>query len=546
MGTAVAESPGHRRGRSIVGRLATLAAWIVIALAAASALIILWQFPSLLDQGAWNSDSVMPWVLAQDYSGASHAVGGQYAFPSILWFDLLTGGLPLHRMIWQLEPVAVALAIAALVAWPVHRLAGRWAAALAVAIVLCTSPWVMRTYFWSDFHTASFLAAALLGAYLCALILRPGLTRTAPLIASAVAVGVFCGLQLVDPLLIVCGLAPMALAALSWWLVERSPRVNRALAGLVLLTVVAVAVRFATKAIMDATGLVIDNPARLVLTFDLTRIRGNVHLLEQMTFALGNGALELGERGPVRGTLGVAAAGAMILCTLTPIVLALDALVRIVRRRPLSALETVWRVFWGATVVGLVLAILFTTIATNIDTYRYIVPILFAGAATVPLLLRLGPLVRTLTLAVCAVYFLAGFVGLTDHTVIQNRAGNDRILAQLETFARDHGATRGYGEYWFASPITWQSHSRLVLRPVVSCSVVSVQMCRSALGYDERWYTPNRGRSLLVWPPGGGLPKGFPTPIAVKHLGMLDGRDATAYVFDTDILPLIRASPKWN
>jgi hypothetical protein len=546
MGAAVAQSPGSHHGRAVLGRVAVVAGWVVLALVAASALLIVWQFPSMLDEGAWNADSVMPWVLAQDYSSASRAVGGQYAFPSILWFDLATGWLPLHRMIWQLEPLAVALAITGLVAWPVHRLAGRWAAALAVAIVLCTSPWVMRTYFWSDFHTATFLAAALLAAYLCALILRPGLTRPAPLVASAVAVGVFAGLQLVDPLLIVCGLAPLALAAVAWRLVESSPRVNRALGGLALLVVVAVAIRFATKAIMDATGLVVDNPARLVLTFDPDRIRGNVHLLAQMTFALGNGALELGERGPVRGTLGVAAAGVMALCTITPVALALDALVRIVRRRPLGALETAWRVFWGATVVGLVLAILFTTIATNIDTYRYIVPILFAGAATAPLLLRHGPLVRTLALAACAVYFLAGFVGLTDRTMIVNRGSNDRVLAQLEGFARANGATQGYGEYWFASPITWQSHSRLVLRPVVSCSVVAVVMCRSALGYDERWYRPRAGRTLLVWPPGGGLPKGFPAPVATLHLGMLDGRDATAYVFDTDILPLIQPPPKWD
>jgi hypothetical protein len=522
------------------------AAWLIAALMAVSVVLILTQFTAMLDEGSWNADSVMPWVLAEHFSSSSRAVGGQYAFPSILWFDLLTRGLPAHRTIWELEPVVVALSIVALVTGPVYRLAGRWPAVVAAGLLVCTSPAVMRTYFWSDFHTATFLAAALLGAYLFALTRHLGLTRPVPLVGASTAVGVFAGLQLVDPLLIVCGLAPMAVAAVVWRLTEPDPRVWRALGGLLLLTGVAVIVRFATKGVMDATGLLVNNPARLVLTFDPDRIRDNVSLLAQMTFVLADGALELSVRGPARGALGVAAAAVMTLGTIVPMALAVDALVRLTRRRPLSAPETVWRVFWGGVVVGLILAILFTTIATNVDTYRYIVPILFAAAATVPLLLRSVPVVRIAALVGCAVYLVAGLVALADQRVAGPRDGNDQIRSAIETFAREHGATRGYGEYWFASPITWQSDDRLVLRPVVSCSVTEVKVCRSALGYDERWYAPQSGRTLLVWPTGLGLPTAFPKPIASQTMGSLDGRDATAYVFAGDIAGLIGPSPRWS
>jgi hypothetical protein len=523
---------------------AFIASLVVAALAGACLVLIVLQLPGIVDQAAWNADSVMPWVFADSRTAGSSFIAGQYPFPTVLWFAQLTHWLPFHRVLWELAPPVVALCVAAAVAWPVWRIAGRWPAALAAAIVLCASPPVMRTYFWSDFHTTSFLAGAVLGAALVAVILKPRLSEPVPLAIGAVLLGLYAGTQLVDVTLYLAGIVPLVAGGAAWWLVERDRRALRVLGAIALLVVVAVLSAVATNALMRATGYRID-PRSFSVDLDFAHIRARVSILEQMVFYLGNGALEL-SRGGLRGPLAVAASLAMIVVTLVPIGVGARALYLALRRRPLPAAETAWSVFWGMVSLGLVASVLLTTVAVERDNYRYIVPIVFAGAATIPLLLRSFALVRTAALAVVAVYLVAGLVGLTDREITRDRAGNERVLAALEQLADEHGATHGFAEYWYASPLTWQSDGRLTLRPVLSCAPDSPDVCQPPLAHDARWYdrAPIPGPSLLVMPKGSPVPPTMGKPIASRDLGsLLGGTNAVAYVFDHDILPQVGPIP---
>ena len=526
-------------------RTAAGAAWVAGGLAAASLILIAAQFRTMVAQAAWNSDSLMPWVMAESGTAASDRVGGQYAFPTILWFNELTLWVPGHRVLWTLAPIVVWIAIVLGVALPVARLAGRAAGVLAAVILVCACPPVMRTYLWTDFHTPTFLAGVVIAAWLAALVIDARLRRPLPLIIGGVLIGAFAGSQLVDPLLWAAGVGPLVAAAVAWRLVERTPDVTRALLGLGLLIVVAVAAALATEAIMHATHFRTDSSGMRVVVSP-GHVREQASLLAQMVWHMGNGALVVSAWGPVRGGLALLAAGAMTLAALTPVALGVRSIVALARRRPLGALETVWTVFWGAVVVLLAAAVLFTTSATNLDSFRYIVGILFAAAATVPMLLRWAAPVRTIALAGVAVYLVAGLVGLTDREITRWYADNDRSLANVERFAREHGVTQGYGEYWYAAPVTWNSHERVTLRPVVSCSPSTTAICRPPLAVDYAWYRPRTGRMMLLWPAAAPLPQGLPEPIAQADVGpMAGGPTVTAYAFDRDILPGIGPPPDW-
>ncbi len=84
-----------------------LCRWLPAAGAAAYAALFTLSFGHVLEAVYSNSDAASPPVIAQCLLATrcgGHVVLGQISYFTTLWFDLLTGPLPFHRVVWEAAP----------------------------------------------------------------------------------------------------------------------------------------------------------------------------------------------------------------------------------------------------------------------------------------------------------------------------------------------------------------------------------------------------------------------------------------------------------
>jgi len=92
----------------------------------------------------------------------------------------------------------------------------------------------------------------------------------------------------------------------------------------------------------------------------------------------------------------------------------------------------------------------------------------------------------------------------------------------------------GYGAYWVGVPLTWKSHLRVQVAPVVSCPKAPHHLCAYYNHTISSWYQPrpNVHSFLLVdhryGPPPPGKTLGGTTEV-------LDFPSFSVYVYDYDI-----------
>src|SRR5262249_40236750 len=189
---------------------------------------------SFLTRVYWDSDAATATVIAETF-GHGTVILERYGWFTGLWLELLTKPLPLHRQIWEVAPYFVSLLSAALLAWASWRLAGRWAAAMTATVAVATSPFVSYDLVTVNYHTGTWFAVVVLGAYCL------WLTRTAELrlvVPSMLLVSIFAGASLAsDHLFAFVGIVPLALAGL---VLLSVPRMRLLGAGVVGSAVVAI------------------------------------------------------------------------------------------------------------------------------------------------------------------------------------------------------------------------------------------------------------------------------------------------------------------
>ena len=127
-----------------------------------------------------DADAASGPVIGELFGAApAHAnvVLGEFGWYATLLFDLATKWLPGHRQIWEAAPYAMALTGAALAAWSVWQVAGRWAAGLTAVVLICASPATLRLELSTTQHAPAWFCLALLGAFVVWLERRADATR---------------------------------------------------------------------------------------------------------------------------------------------------------------------------------------------------------------------------------------------------------------------------------------------------------------------------------------------------------------------------------
>ncbi|HEV7677227.1 MAG TPA: hypothetical protein VGQ42_01505 [Candidatus Dormibacteraeota bacterium] len=548
-------TPGRGGARDALLRALALAPLLSIV---AYGVVLAQRVPSLVHDTA-TSDSVGPMVIAESLPSAhsgSTVVMGNAAHYTTLWFDEATRWLPGHDVVWQAMPYVLSLLGLLLLAATVRRLAGWRAALITLGIGMATPPLLLLPLLAQAYHSTTFVNGIVLAALLVWLAMVRDL-RAPRVIAAAAVLAVVTGLDVAsDPLLLVTGVAPFAAAAaLAAWR-RRSRRAVETLfaaAGVVAIALVAAG---ATVLVMRHQGFQVQG---LPLTLaSPARANDNATLLGHLLLDMANGRLSLHDLGDL-GLLRLLCGVLIVAAALVPLSMLLRLLqpLHLLRRPQTSSPPNhrdsrergdggapiegrdVFLAFWGCTALFTAIAFIATTLPIDRNSIRYLPPLFYAIAATVPFVAMRSRAARAAIAGAVAVVGLTGAVLLHRASLVadfnvQPQHG-EALLATLE----QHGLHRGYAGYWQANLVTWQSGGRIESRAVQQgepCNAVQRGwFCPYPIFTVSDWYAPQGGPTYLIREQGGAFvpdppPDALGTPREVLHVDRFD-----IYVFDHDI-----------
>jgi hypothetical protein len=150
--------------------------------------------------------------------------------------------------------------------------------------------------------------------------------------------------------------------------------------------------------------------------------------------------------------------------------------------------------------VLLTAAFLLSAVPVDIHADRYLVGVIYAGAAVIPAIAVERPLTRAAAVVGTCAFALAAVISIAQGTATRNPEGFPRptLANRIAAIARLNHVQIGYAGYWDAAPITWGSHFRVQVYPVSICDR-GAHLCQFDLHYISSWYTPRPGvRSFLL------------------------------------------------
>lgn len=517
--------------------------WAALPFGVVYLVLVAVNYHAIITTAYLDADTVSAPVIGQLLDSAAphaHVVLGVFGWYSTLLFLLATRWLPLHREIWELAPYAMALAGAALAAWSVWQVAGRVAASLTAVLLICASPAALHLLLSMTQHAPDWFCSALLAAWAVLLARRATTLSPVLLSAGALLVGVLVGVNAAgDVLLVFAGIAPFALALGAELAVGRGRRASRA-ASVGLFTLVVAGASWAiTGAAMSAMHVAPQpglNPTALAAG---GQIGTNFRLWWQSIAVLGNGDF-FGHNLSFTAGLSVVCA-ALSLGAVAVLARAGSRAVRAPRMAPgLLAFMT----FWCSSAVLVTGAFLLSAIPVDIHADRYLLGLLYAAAAVVPVLAVRRAATEVLAVAGTCVIALAGIVSIAQGRDSRNTEGfpSQRVADRIAQIAAREGVSVGYAGYWDAAPITWAEHFRVNVYPVSICDR-GEHLCRFDLHYITSWYTPRPAiRSFLLGDPSLALVPG-PTPDLGQPSGVFHVGQTTMYVYPYDIATKVLARP---
>jgi hypothetical protein len=536
-------------------RIISLLPWAPLVLAGAYLIALLVQFGQIVEATYLDADAASAPVIGQLYGGAvAHrdVVLGQMAWFSTLMFELATRWLPLHRQIWEAAPYAMALASAALIAWGLWHIAGRWAATVGGALVVCAAPHTLHLLFSLNDHSPTWFSLALLGGMLVLLERDAEGLKTVWAVVAVVGVGTIVGANMAsDTLLVGAGFVPVLLAVAVVRVLPDIQTDPRALLLMLATLAVACVAAGLTRLLMHHENVIV--PAEVTHT-DLASVEAltsNFKLWWQSIAILGNGEF-FGETLGLTSALQVACAGLSLLAVIVLVPrIAWRELARPHRAEPsgvpvqrkaprIEAPRIAWCVFWGSSAILLSAGFIASSTPVDIESDRYLVGLIYAAAALVPLLGASGTLRRLAISAGATVFAFTGLLSLLQGTVTANTGDFPSASAsvQVARIARREHLTVGYAGYWDAAPITWATHFAVKVYPVQQCGA---RLCKFDIHYISSWYTRRPGlRTFLIEDPTQPVAA---TPIAAlgKPSAVYRIDELTMYVYPYDIASRLQA-----
>jgi len=549
-------APWWRTGR--IGRGLT---WGLLALGGVYLLDLLIQFNQLIASTYLDADAASAPVIGELYGGSPahrEVVLGQMAWFSTLMFELATRWLPLHRQIWEVAPYAMALASVALIAWGLRRVAGCWAAVVGGVLVLCAAPHTLHLLFSLNDHSPTWFSLALLAGLLVMLESRAGELGRVTTVLAVLVVGAVVGANMAsDTLLIGAGVVPLLLAAGGATTLRPGRESRRALPLTLAVVAVAAVCDALTRALMHHEN--VTTPAGITHTGLATGqvVASNFRLWWQSIAVLGNGDFFGKSLGFTSGLELTCAALSLLAVALVPRVAWRELAGTLRARRhtdgegraePITSWDEVstlasgdqarvaWCIFWGSSAVLLSAGFIVSSTPVDINSDRYLVGVIYAAAALLPILAAGSAGRRIAVTAGAGVFALTGLISLLQGQVTAN-IGNfptDQVAGEVAQVARREHLTVGYAGYWDATPITWATHFRVKVYPVQACPGIP-RLCRFGIHYISSWYVPRPNqRTFLISDPTQPVPAS-PVPELGAPSAVYRIAELTMYVYPYDI-----------
>ncbi len=524
--------------------LSTLLWLILLTIAFVYVVMFVVQLRHNLTELEWDSDYsigfTIPETVAHTGTGGDTVIssGGQW-LP--LLFGLLTAKLPLHRDLWEIAPTVLFIATALIVGWCVAQVADRRAAALAVLLGVIASPLALSFFIAAGGHNTVFPCTALVGAYLIWLGRGDG-RRVLSALSVPLLAGVALGACIASDLLVISSAAaPLVVVALLAG--ARRDRRSRVLAISALTTaVVAIPIAILTTSIMNSAGFMkIETPARVV---PLSALPERAELLFNGLQGLFNGYLAgVKGVGPLHVELGIASTVVMSAALLTLIVIGSRCAVRFlasglrkdVEQNPTRLARSLHTVYWVTSAASACGAFWLAAETTGGALHEsYYATTIFSVAAVVPLTLSACVRVRHLVLVAASIFCAASVVGMTGNylNISPWVAEKAPIVTRL---AEANHVSYGYGGYFLGSSLTWNTHGRVTVRPLIECeSPTGVDICPFYEARVPSWYVPKHRHTFLLIDQKESflraLPQGLGRPLKAYAFGSM-----SMYIYPYDI-----------
>lgn len=518
--------------------------WAPLVFAAAYLVTLAMQFKQLLANSYLNADAASAPVIGELFgsrTGHPLVILGHLGWFSTLLFELGTRWMPLHRQIWEAAPYGMALCSAALVGWGAWRIAGWWAGAIAVAIMVCVGPNMLLLLLALNDHAPTWFTLALLGAFVVLLEQRADTLSNVWLGTAAVVVGVVSGANAVsDVLLTIAGAVPFLLAVGCTWVLYPNRRTAKAGAFALASGLVAIVSGVLVRALMHHENVISASDPKTTLLATADAVGTNIKLWWQSIAWLGNGDF-FGQTIGFSTALALVCAAITIAAVLLAPCIAHGELVHALaaRRRdpqgPVQSARLAWIVFWASSLVLLSVAFIFSGIPEDLGSSRYLVGVVYAAAALLPLLASRGPLIRVAVTAGATLYAFTGWLALAQHRIGPPPSPTDQLAGAVANIASQEHLSVGYAGYWDAAPITWATHLHIKVFPVDDCDG-NQHLCAVELHLITSWYSPRPGaKTFLLSDPAYPSIPSAPTPDLGKPIAVHQIGSVTMYVYSYDI-----------
>jgi hypothetical protein len=471
---------------AVRARATALLAWSPVLVGAIYVVGLAVTFPRLIERVYWDSDIATGTLIGETADGGALILAHYGSFTS-LWFLLATKSLPFHRQLWEIAPLMFALASASLLAWVSLRLAGRWAATMTATMAVAVSPFVNYGRVTTNLHPATWVATVVLAVFAFWLMRKP---RPDHVVSAGVLISFVAGWSLAsDPIFLGVAVIPLGLSGLMLLFVLQ----ERFYGAVALASAVgAVPIAWLTNWIMTASNVAIDPvPRRFAEDTDLWPNFGR--LLEGIV-QLVNGDYFFDAPVGARSTLSALCAGLALVALAVPFALVRRELRSASPSRPLLVYATFWAACIVVSGVGFVLS------SEGTHGGHYLIPVLYALAATVPVAYSASEGRRLLAGLGIAVVATASFINLADSKT-QLFGGLPPLASvadQIVDIAEREDAHIGYGDYWDAASLTWSKDLAVRVYPVAHCVRDSDVLCPYWFNVASTWYQARPGTSFLL------------------------------------------------
>jgi uncharacterized membrane protein YqhA len=539
MGRAPSEIRASRgRSTSLGLVLAVRDYWryLPLAIAGTYLIVLLTQFQAIVRTIYQNADAAAPLQLAKLLSAHSGTlVLGQSPWYSTLLFGRATRGIPFYRILWDLTPFIVTAISFAAVVWATWRVAGRWAATITFSLLVCASAPLLYQFGILNNHVLTWYSDSLLIAGLVWVLYPARPIPRSRWLPVAVLLGLLVALNLAsDPLLYAGGIVPVLAGAVFTW--RRSSTVRTFDGVLYALTTTGVAIVGSLLVVHFMRQHHIISDPGFVITFAPTGALSEHFGLWWQTIAILGGNFYSRTVTLVPIIYFAAAALTVAAVVLIPRVAQLE--LRNVKTAEMTTADDPTKVLemrrsardafvvaWGLSALLVSAAFVLTSVPVGLVTGRYLIGVLIAAAALMPLLARRREIIG-LVVAAASVYCVSGLLSIARGEASPSIGVTQ---AQADAFARlvrQEHVSHGYTDYWDAAPITWKSRFHVLAYPAEICGT---GICRFPNSYDSAWYSPHDGeRTFLITntakPQMGTPPPSLGPPAATFRVG-------TSYAF---------------